>query len=63
MRATRGTIGDRGGATPRSRESEGGGTTYSRTHAHTYARMSTPRTRERVPWIMSALWYRCINLT
>lgn len=41
-----------------------------RNHALTHARaracfMCTraPRVRERVSWVMSALWYRCINLT
>lgn len=64
MRATRGAIGGRGGATLRSHESGSGGATRSRTHAraHVYACMSI-RGERGVPWIMSALWYRCINLT
>lgn len=42
MRATRGAIQDRGGATLRSHEFGGGGITHSRTRARAYARMSAP---------------------
>lgn len=51
---------EKGVATPRSRESWAA---EPRTHSRARACMRAPWVRERVSWVMSALWYRCINLT